>query len=436
MIAIYKFTWQYKDGSRGSGPASNPVGVILQRVEDLRLAKITGSSTTAAGVHNSLSGRSTDTAHPATAITNTPSGNLVATNVQDALNEIQSDVDTRVTLTGAEVITNKDYDGGAASTSVGDVRRITIPKAATATLAALTRKEATLVYDTATKKLNVDDGSSLKVVGGGLIPSPITKDSSSTLENGKHYLYDGSSMAADKTLNLPAITTEANIKITIYNIPVGYKVIIAPNGAEKIFFNDTDQSTVEFIATETEQWAEFISNNVKWIVNDAVGGIGYTLSGPLTVTGDFTPSGGIVGKTDGLAVGTGKVGEIIPFSGSSGITVSGSNTVFGNSSTTGVVTLQPGNYFCTVAGEGVLSDSTVYMLMSTFAISGTAVITNMGIQRLINVTDDTGTLVANYMLISNIRVTATALLGVKCNTLAGGTGTGWSVLNGSAIRIA
>lgn len=127
-------------------------------------------------------------AHAGTAITNTPSGNLAATTVQAALNELQTDVDTRatssalsshesdttsihgitdtsllLTTTGAQVVTAKDIDGGTAS----NTSRITIPKASKATLDALTRKEATVVYASDTDKLYYDDGSILKAVGSG-----------------------------------------------------------------------------------------------------------------------------------------------------------------------------------------------------------------------------------------------------------------------------
>jgi len=62
-----------------------------------------------------------------------------------------------VTRTGTQVITNKDYDGGTAS----NTSRITLPKAATATLNALTRKEATIWYDSTTDQVKYDDGTSL-----------------------------------------------------------------------------------------------------------------------------------------------------------------------------------------------------------------------------------------------------------------------------------
>lgn len=69
----------------------------------------------------------------------------------------------KVSLTGSEVLTNKDIDGGTAS----NTSRITIPKAAKTTLDALTRKQGTIVFDTTSNKPYYDDGSTLKVVGSG-----------------------------------------------------------------------------------------------------------------------------------------------------------------------------------------------------------------------------------------------------------------------------
>lgn len=63
----------------------------------------------------------------------------------------------------AQVITNKDIDGGTAS----NTRRITIPKDTKSNLDALTRKEGTIVYATDTQKAYTDNGSVLVPVGSG-----------------------------------------------------------------------------------------------------------------------------------------------------------------------------------------------------------------------------------------------------------------------------
>jgi len=63
----------------------------------------------------------------------------------------------------AQVITLKDYDGGTAT----NTSRVTIPKAAKATLDALNRKEGTLVYATDDAKAYIDDGSDLVELGAG-----------------------------------------------------------------------------------------------------------------------------------------------------------------------------------------------------------------------------------------------------------------------------
>lgn len=67
------------------------------------------------------------------------------------------------TISAAQVLTNKDIDGGTASNS----NRITVPKASKSTLDGLTRKEATLVYASDEAKMYVDDGTELQAVGSG-----------------------------------------------------------------------------------------------------------------------------------------------------------------------------------------------------------------------------------------------------------------------------
>lgn len=78
------------------------------------------------------------------------------------LGEVGSTVEA-ADISSSQVLTNKDIDGGTAS----NTSRITLPKAATATLDALTRKAGTVVYDTDTNKVKYDDGTNLNELGGG-----------------------------------------------------------------------------------------------------------------------------------------------------------------------------------------------------------------------------------------------------------------------------
>lgn len=68
-----------------------------------------------------------------------------------------------VTTNGSQVLTNKDIDGGTAS----NTSRLTIPKNTFTNLTALTRKQATLVYDTTNSRVMYDDGAALQAVGSG-----------------------------------------------------------------------------------------------------------------------------------------------------------------------------------------------------------------------------------------------------------------------------
>ena len=123
---------------------------------------------------------------PASDIVNTPSGNLAATDVQGALNELQTDINTNasalsthesdttsihgitdtadlLTTSNVKAVTLKDIDGGTAS----NTSRITVPKNTKTNLNGLTRKEATLVFASDEDKLYVDNGVSLVEVGSG-----------------------------------------------------------------------------------------------------------------------------------------------------------------------------------------------------------------------------------------------------------------------------
>lgn len=126
-----------------------------------------------------------------TKLANTPSGNLAATDVQGALNELQTDVDTRATssaltshsgsttgihgVSGSVVgttdtqgvsnktITASNFTGGTASSS----QYIVLPSATLATLQGLSRTAGKLYYATDTTLVYYDNGSVLSPVGSG-----------------------------------------------------------------------------------------------------------------------------------------------------------------------------------------------------------------------------------------------------------------------------
>jgi len=67
-------------------------------------------------------------------------------------------------VSATQALTNKDIDGGTAS----NTNRVTLPQNTTANLAALTRKEGTLAYDTTLNTPVFDDGAAfVQITGGG-----------------------------------------------------------------------------------------------------------------------------------------------------------------------------------------------------------------------------------------------------------------------------
>jgi len=88
---------------------------------------------------------------------------VISTIVNTGTLTLPTSADTLVGRATTDILTNKDHDGGTASNS----SRITLPKASTATLSGLTRKEGTVAYDTTQAKVVYDNGSVLTAVGSG-----------------------------------------------------------------------------------------------------------------------------------------------------------------------------------------------------------------------------------------------------------------------------
>lgn len=78
------------------------------------------------------------------------------------------------TLTDTQVLTNKDYDGGVAA----NTRRITLPQDTSANLAALSRKEGTIAYDTDQNLPVFDTGSAFQALAAATL-----SDAADNLQN-------------------------------------------------------------------------------------------------------------------------------------------------------------------------------------------------------------------------------------------------------------
>ena len=225
-----------------------------------------------------------------------------------------------------------------AGTSTNTANKLLLPTNTTAGWNALTPTETLVGWDSTKKKPVVGNGTAIVPIGGGLTVTNITVSgttpSIATLESGKHYIYNGAGASGDVTITMPAVAAESNIRVTVYNIPTTRKMSLARAGSDNFRKDDTLYTTVEFRAVEIEQSSEFVAatDAAEWLVNDGSNALGTTWSGDLTVTGDFTPQGGIVGKTDGVAVAAGYTGEII------GTEQAGTNGVSYNTRTTTVAT--------------------------------------------------------------------------------------------------
>jgi hypothetical protein len=133
-------------------PSGNLAATNVQTALDELQTDIDTRATSAA-----LTAHINDTtdAHAGSAITNTPSGNLAATTVQGALNELQTDVDTRLTASSSAALTNKTFDADGTGNSITNIENADIKAAAGIALNKLAA--------TGTSKAAVTDGSGFLV---------------------------------------------------------------------------------------------------------------------------------------------------------------------------------------------------------------------------------------------------------------------------------
>ncbi len=354
---------------------------------------------------------------------------------------------TLATLAGTEILTNKDIDGGTAS----DSNRVTLPKNTNSNLNGLTRKQGTMVYNTTDNKVYVDNGSSLGLVGGGggLTTQAVSLgDFIGTPKNfiataGKHYLIDMASAAEQYKVTLPAGAAEAVVRVSVKNNEnTTYPLVIDAYSAQSIWYNDTPNDDVSF--PYAEQWAELSWDSVDshWIVNDGSTPLSGTWSGSLDMTGtlkvdtiqEHTATKGVAiqGRTDGTAVASGYVGEVVPFTSR---TVTGAlNNIATNTSALAI--LGGGRWLIIARGSYTPSTSITNMKIyvasnSTADFTGAICYTDIPF----NYTSTTETSMLVLPQLSILDIAAPATQGLYAKSYSGGIARDVTV-TGFAIRIA
>lgn len=207
-----------------------------------------------------------------------------------------------ITPAGQEVLTNKDYDGGTAT----NLSRLTVPKGTTAALNALTRKEGTLVFDTDTNEVKIDDGATLSALGSAV---PASADASTygtvktynpdvtssvhavssadytVLDNDGYTLILVTTGASDRTVTLPTAADNVGrrIKIAKADSGTGY-VLVDAEGAETI---NGSTSSSDFAVTGQYGFVVVICDGTEWFVEslEDSGTIVLSSSGSQNISG-------------------------------------------------------------------------------------------------------------------------------------------------------
>jgi hypothetical protein len=173
-----------------------------------------------------------------------------------------------------------------------------------------------LVYDAVGLRWRLAGGGS----GGGLVPTLIS--GAATVAAGINYLTNTSGGAF--TLTLPAGTNGSTVRFVDATESWGTNnLTIAPATGQTI---DLLAANETLICDVVRGWVELSWDGTRWafssLASTTVGEASasspgivttgtQTFAGDKTFNGSITPSGGIIGKTDGVPVAAGNVGEVI-----------------------------------------------------------------------------------------------------------------------------
>lgn len=194
-------------------------------------------------------------------------------------------------------LTNKDIDGGAAS----NTRRITLPKDTTTNINALTRKQATLIYDTTTDQVKFDNGSVLTALATSSVATPTAQGTSTsyfaTIQSSVKSVTSGdytanvytagttdgfetflvTTGATNRTFALPAAASNTGRIMLIRKVDSGVgKLTIDPNSTELI--NGLSTFDMHVIG----DFVNIACDGTGWYVTASRGTTGWTTFTPTT----------------------------------------------------------------------------------------------------------------------------------------------------------
>lgn len=233
MLPMYQLTWEYK-----TSYTNNDARVVLKEVTDLRTTRSPGVSAGVTTSHNSLSGRSDSGAHPASAIANTPAGTIAATDVQTALNEL----DTDKVAGPASSVDNEimRFDGTGGKTA----------QAYTATGPTID-DNGVVTINNATDSSSKDTGALILASGGLGVEGKI---------------YSGSEIHATTSVNTATVNVTTALTVQDPGAGTNKVTIQAPtlSGDWILTLPTTDGSSGQFLATDG-------SGNTSWSVPSGAG---------------------------------------------------------------------------------------------------------------------------------------------------------------------
>lgn len=239
------------NGSASFVMASNKESLILQyNLTNLRWNVLSSSRTdlvtlaTSQALTNKNLGAASNSLTGATAASFINSGTIT----------LPTATGTLATLAGTESLTNKDYQGGTASNS----SRFTLPKDTTTNINALTRKQATLIYDSTLNQVKFDNGTVLAALATSSLATPtttgivssfsptvaasvlITTNANYTMLTADGYaLYAFDTGAVNRTFTLDAVANSAGRRISVKIINGTGNVTVQANGGEFIDLANT-----------------------------------------------------------------------------------------------------------------------------------------------------------------------------------------------------